>query len=471
MAASREAGTEPGLTLLPPVVRRAPFARAAFEEDVVAKRFLWRHLMIMNRPDGVHRILVDNAANYVRPATAFRILGPPIGGGLFLADGAEWRRQRRMLAPFFSPRAVPDFAHHVARHARDLVAELSIAAPGEIELFAPLRMLTLSVAAKALFSMDIRPHIASIQALARDYATRLAQPTMLDFLLPAGIPSPRDLPRARFRRRWMALIARMIAERRRSPPDSPDLFDLLAASEIERGLFDQQVATMLITGSETTGAALFWSIYLLADHPEAQARVAAEAMASDRGALDDPAQAYNLLPYTRAVVQEALRLYPPALSIVREALADDEAGGVVIPKGATVEMAPWVLHRHRKLWREPNRFDPRPVHAGRAAARPRHLYALRHRAARLHRHAVRPGRDRDGGLGPDAGLPDRADIRPSGRAGDQYHPPTRQPDPVPALPKTPRANWPGATPGRSACPIPGTSQARAGPGSTGRSSA
>ncbi len=354
MSASGEAGSGPRLTLLPPAVRRAPFARAAFEEDVVVKRFLGRHLMIMNRPDGVHRILVDNAANYVRPATAFRILGPPIGGGLFLAEGAEWRRQRRLLAPSFAPRAVPDFAAHVARHADDLVADLRAAAPGEFELFAPLQTLTLSVAAEALFSMDIRPHVETIRMLARGYATRLAQPTMLDFLLPAAIPSPRDFPRRRFRRRWMKLIGQMIAERRRAPPASPDLFDLLAASEIERGLFDQQVATMLITGSETTGAALFWSVYLLARHPEAQARVAAEA----ETAATDPVQAYNMLPYTRAVVQEALRLYPPALSIVREALAEDEAGGVPIPKGATIEMAPWVLHRHQKLWREPNRFDP-----------------------------------------------------------------------------------------------------------------
>jgi unspecific monooxygenase len=295
----------------PPAVRDAPFPSAAFEQDVLSKSFLGRRLMIMNRPEGVHRILVENAANYVRPHTAFRILLPPIGGGLFLAEGAEWRRQRRLFAPSFSPRAVPAFSRHVARHARALVTEFHAAGESEIAVFAPLQSLTLAVAAEALFSIDIRSYNEDIRTLARDYSARLAQPTMLDFLMPLGIPSPRDFPRRRFKRRWMALVARMIADRRQTIVDTPDMFDMMSESEIERGLFDQLV-------------------------------------------------------YTRAVIQEALRLYPPALSIVRQALADDVADGVAIPAGATVEMAPWVLHRHETLWPHPNVFDPTRFLAGRS---------------------------------------------------------------------------------------------------------
>jgi cytochrome P450 len=122
-------------------------------------------------------------------------------------------------------------------------------------------------------------------------------------------------------------------------------------------LFIQQIATLLITGSETTGAALYWSVYLTAAAPDVQARVAAEARAAEIGE-GNAADVLGQLPYTRAVVSEAMRLYPPALSIVRRALAADVADGAAISKGAIVQTAPWVLHRHRRLWNRPNDFDP-----------------------------------------------------------------------------------------------------------------
>src|ERR1700761_7913534 len=108
-----------------PRIRGAPFSAAAFEKDLLAKKFLGRHLILLSRPAGVHRVLVENAANYARPSTAFRILGPPIGGGLFLAEGAEWERQRRLLAPSFSQRFVPKFARDVTVKTQALLDELA----------------------------------------------------------------------------------------------------------------------------------------------------------------------------------------------------------------------------------------------------------------------------------------------------------------------------------------------------------
>jgi cytochrome P450 len=313
-------------------------------------------MMIVSRPGAVHHILVQNADNYVRPDAAFRVLAPPIGGGLFLAEGEEWRRQRRLLAPDFSPRAVVHFTGDVVRHATAMLSRLRAEPLDQVPLFEILQNLTMTIAADAMFGIDLAPYANEVRVIAATYTRRLAQADMFDFLLPLWLPSPRDLPRRRFRRRWLALIGRIVDDRRRMGPHD-GLFARLDASETPRGIFIQQIATLLITGSETTGAALYWSVYMAATAPEVQARMAAEARSAGIGEATS-AELADRLPYTRAVVSEAMRLFPPALSIVRRALAPDNADGVAIGKGAIVQTAPWVLHRHRRLWERPDAFDP-----------------------------------------------------------------------------------------------------------------
>lgn len=339
-----------------PRIIGAPFEPAAFEEEVLSHSFLGRKLMIVSRPKAVHHILLRNAENYVRPDAAHRVLSPPIRDGLFLAEGEEWRRQRKLLTPAFAVRAVPHLSTHVAQHARPLLARLHAGPLDSVPLFEILRDLTIAIAARAFFGIDLAPWAEQVRALTSGYTERLSRGDMLDFLFPLWLPTPRDFARRRFRRHWLALMGSIVDERRKlADPDS--LFAQLDASETPRGIFVQQVATLLITGSETTGSALFWSIYLCATRPEVQARIAEEARAA---AIDDanPAAALDRLPYTRAVLNEAMRLYPPALSIVRQALADDEADGVPIARGAIVQTAPWILHRHRRLWQRPDEFDP-----------------------------------------------------------------------------------------------------------------
>jgi unspecific monooxygenase len=143
-----------------------------------------------------------------------------------------------------------------------------------------------------------------------------------------------------------------------------DLFDLLSATrDPETGagfsgerLLDQ-VATLITAGHETTAVALFWALYLLAGAPDVQERLALEAAPLELGP-DHAAEALPKLIYTRAVVHEALRLYPPAFTLVRQARDDDNAGGIPVSRGAVVFIAPWVLHRHRRLWRQPEVFEP-----------------------------------------------------------------------------------------------------------------
>jgi cytochrome P450 len=190
---------------------------------------------------------------------------------------------------------------------------------------------------------------------------------VLDLLLPAGLPTPLDIRRAAFRREWLRLIDRVIDRRERlAVPDGQprDLFDLLAASRdpqsgagFSRAQLRDEISTMIIAGHETTAVTLFWACYVAARLPEQQARIAAEVAGLDLSA-DNAAAALKSLVWTRAFVDEVLRLYPPAFLIVRLARAADVICGRPIAAGTSINISPWVLHRHRRRWAAPQAFDP-----------------------------------------------------------------------------------------------------------------
>ena len=295
-----------------------------------------------------------------------RILRPLLGNGLLLSEGEDWKLQRRTVAPAFAPRTMPLLAGHVARAAEAAVAGLAGSAEPCVDLLAAMQSLALEIAGTSMFSLAMERYRPELRDLIARYTKGLGRPTLLDFLLPLAIPSPRDLARRRVRRRWVSLIGRIIAERRvKASRVAPgDLFDLLSmAQDPESGapfsaeaLVDQ-VATLITAGHETTGVALFWSLWLVAAAPDIQERLATEVVTLDLGP-DNAAEILPRLVYTRAVVHEAMRLYPPAYTMVRQAKHADVADGIPVPAKAIVFIAPWVLHRHRRLWARPEVFDP-----------------------------------------------------------------------------------------------------------------
>jgi unspecific monooxygenase len=334
------------------------FPPEAFEEEVLVRSFFGRQQVILCRPASIHHILVDNPANYRRTAATIRMLRPLLGKGLLLSEGEDWRRQRQTVAPAFTPRTIPTLARHIAQATGALIDRLADCRGRPVDLLAEMQFLALEIAGRSMFSLAMDRHGAELRELVTGYAEHLGRPTLLDFLLPLPIPSPREFARRRFRRRWMALIRRLIAERReRAPEDAGDLFDVLSIEERDPARLADQFATLITAGHETTAVALFWSLYLVAAAPEVRERIAAEAAPLDLGP-DAAAEALSRLVYTRAVVHEALRLYPPAFTLARLARGADTAGGIPIAARAAVLIAPWVLHRHRRLWDQPERFDP-----------------------------------------------------------------------------------------------------------------
>lgn len=338
------------------------WGQRAYEEDVVEARFLGRRSYILNTPEAIRHVLVDNYENYTRTPAGLRVLRPVLGEGVLIAEGRAWKHQRRTLAPAFTPRAVATLEPHMLAVIDETIAALK----GEtrIDLRAAMARMTLEIAGRTMFSFEMGRHGGALRDFVVEYGERLARPHFLDMLLPPTWPSPLDLPRARFRKRWTAFVAMLMAQRRaagkREGAPPRDLFDLLGeARDPETGAtftdaqLGDEVATMILAGHETTATTLFWSLYLLALDPATQEEVAGEVRAA--AGADD----LDRLPLTKAVIDESLRLYPPAFLIARAAIARDTVAGVLIKKGDTILIAPWLLHRHEKLWREPLSFLPR----------------------------------------------------------------------------------------------------------------
>ena len=225
--------------------------------------------------------------------------------------------------------------------------------------------MTLEIAGRTMFSFGMDRHGAALRDFVLEYGERLARPHFLDLVLPLNWPSPQDLARARFRKRWTAFVAQLMAERRAAGQQdgapARDLFDLVGdARDPETGeaftdaQLADQIATMILAGHETTATALFWALYLLALDPATQEEVAREVQGA---AIDSPAD-LDRLKFTRAVMDETMRLYPPAFLIARAAAGPDTLGGFPVKAKDIVLIAPWILHRHEKLWRDPNAFIP-----------------------------------------------------------------------------------------------------------------
>lgn len=356
--------------------------RRAYEEPWTRRSLLGRTSFTLNDPEAIRRVLVDNQANYARTSGSVRILRPILGDGLLISEGSAWRHQRRSLAPAFTPKAIDGLVPLIGRAVDDALGELDAAAArGPVALFPALHRLALEIAGRSMFSVAMDRHGAELRAFIAGYSERIGRPHLLDILMPLAWSSPLDYARARFRKRWTPFLGRIIAARatEAAPRSSRDLLDLLmAARSPETGAafteaeLRDQVATMILAGHETTAVLLFWAAYLLTLAPELQEQVAREARGAD---LADPTGCAQdgRLPLTRAVIDETLRLYPPAFVIVRRALRADRVAGLEIAAGDIVIVSPWVLHRHRRLWADPDAFDPARFLPG-APAIPRYAY-------------------------------------------------------------------------------------------------
>jgi cytochrome P450 len=345
------------------------WTRAHFERPVLIGRTVMGMRAVVSDPLAVRRVFLDNAANYRKDALQLRVLRPGLGAGLLTAEGETWRVQRRALAPLFSPRQVADFApamHRVARAATERYLTRREAQISDVSV--DMARVTLEVLEQTLFSQGLARGAAAFQQAVTRYFETFGRLDPLDV-----IGAPQFLPRFwRLRGRstlqfFEKAVDDIIAARKRSietgasAPD--DLLTLLLRAQdpqTGRAISEEDVRANIVTfigaGHETTANALTWSLYLLSQSPEwrerAQAEVDARFDPESQGDLSET------MPVVKAILEEALRLYPPAAFLSREAIAEDWLAGACIPAGTVVTVAPYVLHRHRRLWSDPDAFDP-----------------------------------------------------------------------------------------------------------------
>lgn len=351
-------------------LRRNPietWTQAHFEHFMLAGRTILGNAAVVSAPSAIRHILIDNAENYRKDALQRRILAPGLGDGLLTAQGEQWRAQRRATAPLFSGKNIISFAIPMAEAAEVLVQRWLKRRDGAvIDVQKAMARVTLDILQRTILAdgLDCPPE-DFLKALTGFFEAigRLDPFDLLD--LPSFVPRPTHLKARGSLHFFDEAVERILTRRKARLAEDPnsvprDLLTLLLEAQHPAeglGLNDAEVRANIITfigaGHETTANALTWSLFLLSHAPEWQERLAQEA---DR--QGDNTDTQNLIE-TRAVIEETMRLYPPVASLSREAIGPDDVLGRRIRKGTLVMIVPWILHRHRLLWKAPDVFDPR----------------------------------------------------------------------------------------------------------------
>ena len=361
------------------------FDAADFTEDVTERKFLWFHHFLVNHPDGVKRILQDNAANYVKAKIVRPLLTPALGNGLVTSEGDAWQRGRAIMSPAFSARSVAGYADIIADASGAMIRQWDEDdANGPLDLESAMARLTLEIISRAMFSSDSE---RIKETLYRSSIRYQAEMTLSPFALIPGANRAWAHYKA-WRAAWMlkdlnTLMGQIIDARKERPSGGAhvDLLDRLLDwrdPETGRGLSAKdvrdQMVTVFVAGHETTALALCWTWFLLSQHAAVEQRLWAEideALGGEAPTFDG----IRRLPYTRMIFDEALRLFPPIHSLPwRQALDRDVVCGRAIPAGSLVGIIPWVIHRHRALWEAPERFEPERFSAERGGQQPRCAY-------------------------------------------------------------------------------------------------
>jgi cytochrome P450 len=371
------------LRILRRVVRNPleAWPRAVYSEPLVRTRFLGQTTLFVTDPDCVQQVLVDQADSFVKAEQMRRALEPALGPAILTSEGARWRMQRRIASPVFRPSHVNGFIPamlEAARAKRDRWAALPRGF--ELEMTHEMMDVTFDIILQTMLSGRGGADVARVERAMRDMLETTSWTLALSALqAPLWTPFPGKYRGARASVYLHGMVRDRVVERRRTGERRDDLLSLMldaADPETGAGMDEADIADNVLTfvaaGHETTALALTWTFYLLARHPEIEQRVLDEIAAVTGGAAIEPGQV-SQLPYTRMVIQESMRLYPPAPLVVRQPTRDIVIGGERMTPDDTVIVPIHAVQRHEMLWRAPEVFDPERFAP--EAVRARHRYA------------------------------------------------------------------------------------------------
>lgn len=369
------------LFVLPKVMRSAPeymFEVAQHYGGIVALSPGRVHLL--THPDHIKHVLQDNHFNYVKGPQYREKLRPIMGEGVFTADGDVWRRHRRLMQPAFQRKYHAMVLDAVVAAVKEMLLRWT-SCEEPLDVRGELIVLTLTILLRTMFSSDLAGHERDLREAFLQLQTHMS---LVDVTNPLKLP--RWLPTSANRRFAKAIdvldqfVFRIVEQRRRTGADVGDLVSLLLLARDEeagRGLTDRELRDDLVTilqaGNDTISDALTWTWYLLAKFPDVQRRLEHEVdsvLQNREPEFDD----LSKLVYTNAVVQESMRLYPPAWLIGRVPLRDDRIVGYRIPAKSLIAISPYVTHRLPELWEHPERFEPERFLPEHSAERHRFAY-------------------------------------------------------------------------------------------------
>jgi cytochrome P450 len=350
--------------------------------DVAYLKILSRRGFLITNPRDVRHVLQDNARNYHK-SPLYQKLRVSIGDGLLTSEDDFWLRQRRIAQPAFNRQRIAALTGVMVDAAQETASHWdTLAAAGRpVDIAEEMMRLTRTVVVRTLLGADLGPFAGQVD----DAWTIMNEHIGESFWalgLTESLPTPKNRRYHAARALLRNAVDHMIRERRRDPSGTTDLLSMLLSARDEEtgeGMTDDQlrieVTTFLLAGQETTSLALTWTWYLLSQHPAVLATLQAEVDALTD--LRDPSRQDGQLmhlPYARMVIDEALRLYPPAWGFSRQAMGDDEVGGYRLPRGWLAFVSPYVLHRLPAYWEDPERFDPERFSPERSASRPKFVY-------------------------------------------------------------------------------------------------
>lgn len=345
--------------------------------DMVAVRLAHRRVWALNHPDLIEEVLVTKNRCFTKHF-ALRTARPTLGRGLLTSEGDFWRRQRKLAQPAFHRDRVASYADVMVRYAEDLVAGWPDGRT--LDVHEEMMRVTLRVVAKTLFDADVSNDVAGVsqamEVLMATFTSRLNR----FYRLPDFVPTRLNRTHRKALLSLEAILFRIIAERRASGTDRGDLLSMLLQAQDEddgSGMSDRQLRdeamTLFIAGHETTANTLSWALLFLADHPEVEAKLHEEV---DR-VLDGRPPSFADLPrlvYTDQIITETLRVFPTVWVLGREAIEPVEIGGVNVPRGTTLWLSQWVVHRDPRWYDDPEVFRPERWADGLAKRLPRYAY-------------------------------------------------------------------------------------------------
>ena len=327
---------------------------------IVRLRFARITAYLINEPDYIKDVLVTNHHNFIK-AKSLRAHKRVFGNGLLTSEGDSWMSQRRLAQPAFHRKRIAAYGDIMVSYTEQMLARWREG--GIRDIHEDMNDLALAIVGKTLFNADVSGEANALGTAPKTVIKQFASRRGLSGLIPEAMPTPANLRYKRAVRNLDKIIYRLIRDRRAIGEDPGDLLSMLLHARDEDGsqMTDKQLRdetmTLLIAGHDTTALALSWVLYLLSQHPQVENRLLEEletVLGTRAPNLDDLPK----LSYTEMVIKEAMRLYPPAWMISREALEDCNIGGYHVPSGTQLIMSQWVTHRDPRFFPNPEEFIP-----------------------------------------------------------------------------------------------------------------